>query len=109
LGDDFPILQTSGREADEERRIAINTQMHIYINMVSKTISLEKSAYERLKSAKREGESFSDVVNRLLGDREPSLLDFHALLSSEAAEGLADTIASMRKEEMELQRKAMKG
>jgi predicted CopG family antitoxin len=33
--------------------------------MASKTISLENSAYERLKASRRGGESFSDVVNRL--------------------------------------------
>lgn len=37
--------------------------------MGSKTISLSNEAYERLKSRKREGESFSDVVNRLAGER----------------------------------------
>lgn len=32
--------------------------------MATKTISLELDAYERLKRAKREGESFSGVVRR---------------------------------------------
>jgi len=32
--------------------------------MVTKTISLELDAYERLRRAKREGESFSGVVRR---------------------------------------------
>lgn len=83
--------------------------MHIYSNMVSKTISLEKTAYEKLRAAKREGESFSDVVNRLLGDKEPSLVEFHGLLSDEAVKELAETIAAMRKEEMELQRREFEG
>jgi predicted CopG family antitoxin len=33
---------------------------------VHKTIGLDESAYERLKAAKMPGESFSDVVRRLL-------------------------------------------
>ncbi|HYS73543.1 MAG TPA: antitoxin VapB family protein, partial [Thermoplasmata archaeon] len=35
--------------------------------MGTKTISLEDSAYVKLKAAKRAGESFSDVINRILG------------------------------------------
>lgn len=35
---------------------------------MSKNISLREEAYERLKAHKREGESFSDVVDRLTAD-----------------------------------------
>lgn len=72
--------------------------------MVSKTISLERSAYEKLKAAKRDGESFSDVVHRLLGDK-PSLTEFSSLLPRKATEELAEAIAEMRREEMELQQR----
>lgn len=37
--------------------------------MVTKTISLDEEAYERLRAHKREEESFSDVVKRLAGER----------------------------------------
>ena len=37
--------------------------------MGAKTISLDEEAYERLKDKKREGESFSDTVKRLAGER----------------------------------------
>ncbi|QPV64435.1 antitoxin VapB family protein [Halosimplex litoreum] len=37
--------------------------------MTTKTISLAEEAYERLAAEKREGESFSDVGKRLVGER----------------------------------------
>ncbi|WP_160135586.1 antitoxin VapB family protein [Halococcus salsus] len=39
----------------------------------TKTVALSETAYERLSAKKREGESFSDVVERLAGER--SLLE----------------------------------
>lgn len=37
--------------------------------MGTRTVSLDDEAYERLEAMKREGESFSDVVKRLAGER----------------------------------------
>ncbi|MBW3583166.1 MAG: antitoxin VapB family protein [Euryarchaeota archaeon] len=72
--------------------------------MSSKTISLERSAYERLAAAKRPGESFSDVVNRLTQKDQPSLMEFTEVLSPEAAEDLKATFLRLREEEAALQK-----
>lgn len=73
--------------------------------MGTKTISLEDSAYGKLKAAKRQGESFSEVIHRLLGSREPSLLEFTRLLDRDAAEEVAEAIARMRDEDLAVQRR----
>jgi predicted CopG family antitoxin len=43
--------------------------------METKTVGLDREAYERLRAEKREGESFSDVVKRITRKRRP-LTDF---------------------------------
>ncbi len=75
--------------------------------MGSKTISLEDAAYAKLKAAKRPGESFSDVVHRLLGGTEPSFSIFRGFLDKEAAEDLATVIARLREEDIEIQRRRL--
>lgn len=55
--------------------------------MTSKTISLKEETYERLRRAKGEDESFSDVVDRLLGDDDHQLFGLVDLLDeAEAAD-----------------------
>lgn len=71
--------------------------------MGSRTISLEDSAYDKLRAAKRPGESFSDAVHRLLGAREPSFSHFKGLLDPKSAEDLARAIERMRREDIEAQ------
>lgn len=44
--------------------------MYVYTYMGSKTISITEDGYERLRSHKREGESFSDAVRRLTGGEQ---------------------------------------
>ena len=73
--------------------------------MGSRTISLEESAYAKLRAAKRPGESFSEVVHRVLGGAEPSFADFRALVDRKSVDRLADVIAKMRREDVQLQRK----
>lgn len=62
--------------------------------MGTKTISLSDEAYERLKAAKKEGESFSDVVNRISpGVR---LEEYWGILDDGATEELRDAIEEGR-------------
>ena len=50
--------------------------MHIALTM-TKVISLSKKAYQTLKDSKKPGESFSDVVLRVVGEKKKkSLLEF---------------------------------
>jgi len=62
--------------------------------MGTKTISLADDAYEKLKSHKREGESFSDVVRRLAGGS--SLGEYHGVLDDETATELEAVVERRR-------------
>ncbi len=61
-----------------------------------KTISLSEDAYEILKKAKRESESFSQVVIRLASRRY--LDDFVGCISKESISKLSDAMDVFRKE-----------
>ena len=52
--------------------------MHMHIAfLMTKVISLSENAYETLKSMKRPGESFSDVVIRVASkEKKKSILEF---------------------------------
>ena len=64
------------------------------ISMATKTISLDEEAYERLKAHKREGESFSEVVKRLAGER--SWREVAGILSASEADELEAAIEDGR-------------
>lgn len=66
--------------------------------MSSKTISVKEDTYHRLARAKGDDESFSDVIDRLLGtDRHP-LYDLVGLLDEEDVKTLKSRSAEFRAE-----------
>lgn len=56
--------------------------------MATKTISLDETAYERLKELKKEGESFSDVVKRVSSER--SLTEISGIWRDSEVEDIID-------------------
>ncbi|SFS07179.1 Predicted antitoxin, CopG family [Halomicrobium zhouii] len=62
--------------------------------MATKTISLDEEAYERLRARKKEGESFSETVKRLAGER--SWNEVAGILSEEEASDLESAIGEGR-------------
>ncbi|MCU4718710.1 antitoxin VapB family protein [Halapricum hydrolyticum] len=62
--------------------------------MATKTISLDEEAYERLKARKMEGESFSETVKRLAGER--SWNEVTGILSEDEAADLEAAIEEGR-------------
>ncbi|OLZ41223.1 hypothetical protein A6E15_09585 [Natrinema saccharevitans] len=55
-----------------------------------RNVRLTEEAYQRLKRRKKAGESFSDTVERIAGER--SLLDLAGILSDEEAREMRDAI-----------------
>ena len=70
-----------------------------------RTISLSDEAYEILKKAKRDNESFSQVVIRLVSRR--SLDDFIGCISKKSIEKLSDALEVFRKERSEVWSESM--
>lgn len=65
--------------------------------MSTKTISIRDDTYDLLKNAKREGESFSDVIDRLLMKEKGDLsVYFGALKDEELLEGLEEDSRKIR-------------
>ena len=69
-----------------------------YIDMSSKNISVRDDVYRALKEAKAEDESFSDVIERLLGMRsgEHPLYGLIGTLDESEAEEVRERVAEFR-------------
>lgn len=64
--------------------------------MGTKTIGLREEVYERLKARKREGESFSDLVDRLVEERRTDWREGFGTLPDGAAEELESAANASR-------------
>jgi predicted CopG family antitoxin len=62
--------------------------------MGTKTIRLDEDVYEKLRARKRDDETFSEAVDRLIGG--PSLLEIAGILSEEEADDLDDAVEEFR-------------
>ncbi|MEM0079995.1 MAG: antitoxin VapB family protein [Nitrososphaerota archaeon] len=49
-----------------------------------KTLTIREEVYEKLVKLKKEGESFSDLLERILEEKRPSLKDFAGILKDSA-------------------------
>jgi len=65
--------------------------------MGTKTISIRDDVYETIKSMRREDESISDAVERLIEKKEANLEDFFGVLKdSEVLKGLEEDTKRIR-------------
>ena len=64
--------------------------------MSTKSVTVKESAYEILRSRKRENESFSDVIERI-AKRRP-ITDLTEVISDEDGEAIAEEIEKARDE-----------
>ena len=66
--------------------------------MGTKTIGLRDDVYKRLKARKREDESFTDLVNRLLDEEQIDWREGFGTLDAEEAEELERAVETSRKQ-----------
>lgn len=64
--------------------------------MGTKTIGLRDDVYERLKARKREDESFTDLMDRLLDEATVDWREGFGTLSAEEADELEEVVADSR-------------
>ena len=64
--------------------------------MGTKNIAISDDAYQRLKSLKKPGESFTDLIERMTEHK--GILDLAGVLTLEEGRSMKETVERMRKE-----------
>jgi predicted CopG family antitoxin len=64
--------------------------------MPTKTIGVREEVYERLRARKRDDESFTDLIDRLIDESEGDWRDGFGSLSAEEADSLREAAAASR-------------
>lgn len=70
--------------------------MYVYTYMATKTISITREAYDRLKARKGPEDSFSDVILRLT-DRRP-LAEYAGMLAKTSVKAMRTAIDEARRD-----------
>ena len=65
--------------------------------MPTKTIGVREEVYERLRARKRDDESFTDLIDRLIDESEGDWRDGFGSLSTGGADSLREAAAASRK------------
>jgi len=68
--------------------------------MNQKTISLSERVYKLLKKEKKENESFSDVIERVISKKENPWIKMQNKFDPELFNGLKEKIRKMREEDL---------
>ncbi|HDZ18661.1 MAG TPA: hypothetical protein ENH75_10235 [archaeon] len=68
--------------------------------MTQKTISLSERAFKLLKKEKREGESFSNLIERLVSKKKNPWLMMEKKFDPELWEGLEEKLTKVREENL---------
>lgn len=68
--------------------------------MNQKTISLSERVYKLLKKEKKENESFSDVIERVISKKENPWIKMQNKFDPELFNGLKERIRKMREEDL---------
>lgn len=74
-----------------------DTGMYTGLCMTTKNLAIREDVYRKLTEEKREGESFSDVIERMLEKRGSLLPLWGALADSKSITQVQDEIAKIRK------------